>query len=323
MADSSPSCQCIRPDASSLSEKGFSVNRRQAVFLTIGVTAVSFSAIFIRLAHAPSLTIAFYRNAFAAAVLLPLALVKYPDELRSLSRRQLAIAVLSGAMLALHFGLWISSLSYTSIAASVVIVSASSILVAAGERVLFGEQIASATWAGIVVGLAGVAIVSGGDFGVVSARAAGGDLLALGGAAAAGAYFLLGRRLRRDLSLLAYTGIVYTACAVLLLLAAVASGARLSGFPARTWWLFVLMAAVPQGLGHTVFNYLLKDVSATVVAIALMGEPIGSTLLAIAFFGEIPPWPVVAGGVLILAGIYVAVTAQGRARHREIVTPLE
>ena len=296
---------------------------RHAALLAMGVVAVSFSAIFIRLAHAPAVSIAFYRNAFAAALVVPLAVARRRPELRALMGRQRLILTASGGLLAVHFATWIASLSYTTIAASVVLVTASPILVALASSVLFGERVARRAIAGILVGLAGAAIVSGGDLIVVSARAAGGDLLAVAGAVAAAGYFVAGRRLRQDLSLLTYVAAVYATCALLLWPAAVLSGARLTGFPAKTWGLFLLMALVPQMLGHTVFNYLLKDVSATVVAISLMGEPIGSTLLALAFFGETPPWTAVLGGLLLLVGIYVAVTTQGRARRRQPVTPLE
>jgi len=296
---------------------------RHAALLAMGVVAVSFSAIFIRLAHAPAVSIAFYRNGFAAALVVPLAVARRRPELRALTGRQGLILTASGGLLAVHFATWIASLSYTTIAASVVLVTASPILVAVASSVLFGERVARRAIAGILVGLAGAAIVSGGDLIVVSGRAAGGDLLAVAGAVAAAGYFVAGRRLRQDLSLLTYVATVYATCALLLWPAAVLSGARLTGFPAKTWGLFLLMALVPQMLGHTVFNYLLKDVSATVVAISVMGEPIGSTLLALAFFGETPPWTAVLGGLLLLAGIYVAVTAEGRARRRQPVTPLE
>jgi len=296
---------------------------RHAVLLAMGVVAVSFSAIFIRLAHAPAVSIALYRNAFAAALVVPLAVARRRPELRGLTGRQRLILTASGGLLAVHFATWIASLSYTTIAASVVLVTASPILVAVASSILFGERVARRAIAGILVGLAGAAIVSGGDLIVVSARAAGGDLLAVVGAVAAAGYFVAGRRLRQDLSLLTYVAAVYATCALLLCPAAVLSGARLTGFPAKTWGLFLLMALVPQMLGHTVFNYLLKDVSATVVAISVMGEPIGSTLLALAFFGETPPWTAVLGRLLLLVGIYVAVTAEGRARRRQPVTPLE
>lgn len=285
------------------------------VLLLIGVVSVSFAAIFIRIADAPALSIAFYRQAMAAAIFLPLAIGRW-KELRGLTATQLGVAVLSGALLALHFATWIASLSFTTVAASVVLVTTSPIFVAAAARVLFGERVGNTTFIGILIGLIGAAIVSGGDFGI-STRAAVGDLLALAGAVAAAGYLLAGRRLRAGMSLFAYVGVVYATCAILLLPAA-AFGARLSGFSGETWLMFVLLAVIPQALGHTVFNYLLKDMDATLVAISIMGEPIGSTLLALAFFGEVPPWTAVVGGVLIMFGIYFAVTRQGR----EAILPL-
>jgi drug/metabolite transporter (DMT)-like permease len=290
----------------------------------MGVVAVSFSAIFIRLSDAPALTIALFRNAFAAAIVVPLALAFRWREIRNLSRRQVWIAVASGALLAGHFATWIASLSFTTIAASVVLVTSSPILVAAASSRLFGERVGRTAVAGILVGLVGAAIVSGGDL-VLSPRAAGGDLLALAGAVTAGGYYVAGRRLRQDVSLLTYVALVYATCALLLWPAALLTGSRLTGFPAKVWWLFVLMALVPQMLGHTVFNYLLKDVAATVVAISVMGEPVGSALLALAFFSEVPPWTAVVGGGMILAGIYVALTARTRDRRRDLqpVMPLE
>jgi drug/metabolite transporter (DMT)-like permease len=280
------------------------------VLLVIGVVAVSFAAIFIRLADAPALSIAFYRQAMAAALFLPLAIGRW-KELRRLTTAQIGVAVLSGALLALHFATWIASLSFTTVAASVVLVTTSPIFVAAASRILFGERVGNTTFIGILIGLIGAAVVSGGDFGI-SRRAAAGDLLALAGAITAAGYLLAGRRLRAEMSLFAYVGVVYTTCALLLLPAA-AVGARLTGFSGETWFMFVLLAVIPQALGHTVFNYLLRDMDASLVAISIMGEPVGSTLLALAFFGEVPPWTAVLGGALILAGIYVAVTRQPRA----------
>ncbi len=291
------------------------------------MAAVSFAAIFIRYADAPGLTIALYRQAMAGAVVFPLALILRRDELRGLSRKQLGVAALSGTLLALHFATWIPSVKMTTVAASVVLVTSSPIFVAAGSRVLFGERVSGVAFGGILVGLVGAAIVSGGDV-AISARALEGDLLAVAGALAAGGYFLAGRRLRQEVSLLTYVGVVYATCAVVLAPVAILSGVRLTGFDGRTWMMLVLLAVVPQLFGHTIFNFVLHDVSATLVSISIMGEPVGSTLLAVAFFGEVPPWTALLGGVLILAGIYVAVTAQGRAGRKApgpepAVTPLE
>jgi drug/metabolite transporter (DMT)-like permease len=284
--------------------------RLDAPLLALGVIAVSFSAILIREARAPSLTVALYRNAIATALLLPVALSRHRAELRSLSGRQVALAVASGAALALHFATWISSLSYTTVAASVVLVTTQPVWTALGGRFLYGERLRPRALTGIAVTVAGAAVISGGDV-ALSGRAALGDLLALVGAVAGGAYFLIGRSLRRDLSLVPYVTIVYATCSLVLLPVVLASGAATTGFPVKTWVMFALLALVPQIMGHTVFNYLLRFMDPTIVAIAIMGEPVGATVLALAFYQEIPPWTAVAGGIVVLAGIYVAISAQG------------
>jgi drug/metabolite transporter (DMT)-like permease len=284
-----------------------------APLLVLGVVAVSVSAVLIREANAPSLTIAMYRNVIATALLLPFALGRHRAELRSLTRRQLLLGFAAGAMLAAHFASWIPSLSYTTVAASVVLVTTQPVWTALGGRLLYGERLRSRALAGIGIALAGALIISGGDI-AVSGRAAFGDLLATVGAVAAAAYFLIGRNLRQELSLVPYVTVVYATCSVLLVPAVALSGSKAWGFPAKTWLMFLLMALVPQIMGHTVFNYLLRHLDPTVVAIAIMGEPVGATLLALAIYSEAPPWTAVAGGVVVLAGIYVAIAAQGRRR---------
>lgn len=293
---------------------------RQVALLALGVVAVAFSSILIRLADAPPLSIAFYRNAIAAAVVAPLAVARHRDELRMLTRRQWAVAALAGAFLAAHFALWIPSLEYTTVAASTVLVTTQPVWVALIGRAL-GEPVSRRGLIGIGLSLVGAVAISGGDFGL-SPRAAFGDLLALLGAVLAAAYFVSGRSVRRRLSLVPYVAIAYTTCAILLAVAVLAARDPFTGFSTEAWLLFVLMAVVPQFLGHTVFNYLLAEVEASVVAISVTGEPVGATLLALAFFAEVPRWTAFAGGALILGGIYVTVAAQTRRRAAELA-PIE
>lgn len=284
------------------------------------MVAVAFSSIMIRLAEeAPALAISFYRNAIAAVVVVPLAIIRHGEEVRALSRRDWAIGGLAGAMLAAHFGLWVPSLAFTTVAASTVLVTTQPVWVALIGRAL-GETVRGRAVAGIALSLAGAVVISGGDFGL-SPRAAFGDLLALLGAVAAAAYFLSGRTLRTRVPLLTYVAIAYTTCAALLAVAMTVSGTPFAGFDADVWLLFVLMAVVPQFLGHTVFNYLLAEVPASVVAIAVTGEPVGATLLALAAFGEVPRWTALVGGAVILIGIYVTISAE--SRRREPVAPIE
>jgi drug/metabolite transporter (DMT)-like permease len=286
---------------------------RHLGLLALAVLAVSSSAILIRLSEAPALAISFYRCAMAAAVLLPIALLRHGAEVRSLERRQWVVAMASAAALAAHFALWVPSLSYTSVAASTVLVTSSPVWVALLGRVTIGERVTRLAAAGIALSLAGTAVIAWGDVGV-SARAAFGDALALGGAIAAAAYVLAGRDLRQRMSLLTYTGIVYTGAAGLLAVAMLMTRTRFTGYPPDVWGLFVLMTLGPQLLGHTVFNYLLAHLEASVVAISVTAEPVGASLLAFAAFGEVPAASAIAGGALILSGIYVAIAGQARAR---------
>ncbi len=296
------------------------MTRRHLVLLALGVTAVAFSSILIRLADAPPLSVAFYRNAIAAAVVVPIAATRYRDELRTLERRQWAVAILAGAFLAAHFALWVPSLGYTTVAASTVLVTTQPVWVALIGRAL-GESVSRRGLLGIVLSLVGAVVISGGDLSL-SRRAAFGDVLALLGAVTAAAYLVSGRSVRRRLSLVPYVAIAYATCAVILAVVVAVARQPFSGFAPEVWLLFVLMALIPQFLGHTVFNYLLAEVEASVVAIAVTGEPVGATILAFAFFGEVPRWTAFAGGALILAGIYVTISAQSRRRAAGAVAEL-
>jgi drug/metabolite transporter (DMT)-like permease len=284
---------------------------RTAGLLVVGVIAVSFAAPLIRLADAPPLVVAFYRNLLATAVLLPPALFWRWDELRSLERREVGALAAAGLLLAVHFSAWIPSVTLTTVAASTVLVATTPVWAAVGSRLLLGERVPSRAALGIAVALLGAMIISGADV-AVSVRAFAGDALALAGAISAAGYLLAGRQLRQRRSLLVYAVVVYAACSAALLVAILVTGTPLGGYSARSWLMFALLALGPQILGHTVFNYLLGDVQATVIAVAVMGEPVGASILAFVLFGEAPALIAVAGGVLILAGIYVAVSAQAR-----------
>jgi drug/metabolite transporter (DMT)-like permease len=288
------------------------VPRRHLALLVLGVTATSFSAVLVRLAEAPAFAVAFYRCAMAAAVLLPIALARRGGELRSLTRGQIGLAVLAGAFLAAHFATWIPSLSYTSVAASSVLVTTQPIWVAVFGRIV-GESVSRRGLVGIAVALGGTIVISGGDLGG-GGRAIVGDGLAIAGAICAGAYVLSGRNLRRDLSLVSYVAIVYTTAAVLLGVAMLVSGTRFAGYEPKVWLVFLAITVGPQLMGHTVFNYLLGHLEAGVVAVAIMAEPVGATLLALVILGESPPVAAVAGGGLILAGVYLAIASQVRER---------
>ncbi len=278
-----------------------------ALGLLTGVTAASTASIFIRLAQeqVDSLAVAAWRLTLASLILLPLALLTRRDELHSMSRREWALALGSGLLLAIHFASWITSLALTSVAASVVLVATAPLWVGLASYLLLGERPGRWMTAGLAVALVGSAVIALGDLGQGSHRLAG-DLLALVGALAGGGYFLIGRRLRARLSLLGYVFPVYGTAAVLLLVAAALTRTPLGGYAPVNWLWLLLLALVPQIVGHSSLNWALRHLSATYVALAALGEPIGSTLLAWALLDEPPTWQALLGGTLILTGIAIA-----------------
>ncbi|MFH1382625.1 MAG: DMT family transporter [Chloroflexota bacterium] len=283
---------------------------RQYIVLAVGVVSVSFAALLIRFAEAPPLVVAAYRLCLASLLLDPIAWVRSRDELRRLTRADIWLMLLSGAFLALHFGLWIASLSYTSVATSVVLVTVSPIFVAIASYLLFGEKLSVPTVLGIIACLIGAAIITYGNWRIGSSSLMGGVLALLGALAVAG-YMLIGRRLRRNLGLLSYASLVYSTAGLLLLISALVFRQPMLGYSIRTYLMLLLLAVVPQLLGHSSLNWSLRFVSATLVTIAVLGEPVGATLWAFLFLDEVPTLTEIIGGALILAGIFVAFRKRG------------
>lgn len=273
--------------------------------LALGVVSVSFAAIFIRLADAPVLVIAAYRLMLASLLINPIAYARSRYELLHLIKAGLALPLLSGVLLALHFVLWIASLSYTTVASSVVLVTANPVFVALASHFLFREKLSRQVIVGIAVCLAGAALIGYGDW-TLGLKALFGDLLALLGAIAVAGYYLIGRRLRQTTGALSYASIVYSSAALVLLLSALALRYPLLGYSSTTYVMLVLLALIPQTVGHLSLNWSLRFVSATLVAIAVLGEPVGATVLALAILHEVPTLTQVLGGILILSGIFVA-----------------
>jgi len=273
------------------------------IALLVGVLSVSFAAIFIRLAEAPPLVIAAYRLTIASAVLIPIASLKSTYGLRNLSRRDALLILLSSVFVALHFAFWITSLSYTSIASSVVLVTSHPVFVAAISYFLWGERLGKVTIGGIVVTLVGVIIVNYGGF-TFTERAFWGDLLALIAGFAMGAYLIIGGQLRARVDILTYLTLIYTGAAVILLLTVVISGQSFTGYSDTTYIMMVLLALVPQLIGHSSLNLAVRLIPVTLVSVAILGEPVGATVLGYFILGEIPKASEIIGGFLILVGIF-------------------
>src|SRR6056297_1349395 len=281
------------------------------VGLAVAVVAVSTGAILVRLSDAPATVAAFYRVLFTTLPLVPVALWRYRSDFGHIGRRDLLFATLSGVALAIHFASWFESLTWTSVAASVTIVQSQPLFVALGAWLLLDERLSVRIVAGILLAVAGMVTMALGDLltGVlVGPNPLYGNARALLGAVMAAGYVLAGRSLRQRVSLVPYVVVVYSVCTVVLLGIALAQGAQLTGYPAREWALFAGLALGPGLFGHTVINWALAHLRSSVVSVSLLGEPVGSTLLAFALLSEAPTLVTVGGGAVVLTGIAVTAT---------------
>ncbi len=280
--------------------------------LVVGVFAVSTGAIFARLAgEAPSLVIAAYRVGLAALVLLPIAWFTARRELMQLSLADLGLAGVSGLFLALHFATWISSLEYTSVANSVVLVNTNPLWVGILTPFITHERLGRTAVLSILVSVVGGVIIGYGDFDT-GGKALLGDALALAGSICAAFYLLIGRRLRQKLSLTPYIMLCYGSAAVILWTMVLVLRLPVTGFSTNTMAAFWAMALIPQLIGHTSYNWSLRWFSAGTIAVSLLGEPICSTIMAYFLFNEGLTVFKILGGGLILFAIYLA--SRGEAR---------
>lgn len=286
--------------------------------LLIGLAAVCTAAIFIRLAQesgTSSLVVAAGRLTIASVVLLPWALRRHADEIRQMTRSEWTLAGLSGFVLGLHFAAWISSLEFTSVVNSVALVTTNPLWVALLAPIFLGESLRRQTLIGLGLAFCGgllVALSDAAGEAPTSDQPMLGNFLAIVGAIAAAAYFIIGRRLRGQLSIMAYITVVYTVAAIVLLAAATATGDlfEIVDLPAEAFLWVALLGLIPQLVGHSSFNYALGFLPAGYVSLVVLGEPIGSGILALIFLAETPVPLQLMGAALILTGIYIATRQQ-------------
>lgn len=296
--------------------------------IAVAVVCVSFAAIFIRWSASPALTIALYRMGFATVLLSPFLVTAKGAQFRELSGKDHLLLAGVGLALAVHFATWILSLKLVDVATSVVLVTSHPLLVAVVSHVVFRERVSPKMAVGIAVGFGGVVLIALAQSGRGTDPLLG-SALALVGAVAAAAYLLAGRRLRQRVNIVPYAVGVYAFTTLFLVAFSAATATSLvvqQDFP-REIALFLLLAGVSQIGGHTLYNWSLKHVSATVVSTSLLGEPVGASILAFLLLGEVPGCPagsgacpetslVIVGAVLALAGIYVTGRESLRARRR-------
>jgi drug/metabolite transporter (DMT)-like permease len=284
------------------------------LWMVVGVVAISTSPILIRLAAVPALALAFWRCLAGAAVLAPFA---RRGRAGGLARGDLALLGAAGVFLAAHFALWNASLALTSVGAATTLVSCTPLFVGIGARFL-GEAPGRRTWAGIALATVGAVVIGVSDAlagpvaGDQATGASGllGDVLAFAGAAAVAVYLLIGRVMRQRLPVSTYAASVYGTAAAVLLPACLLTGSSLGGYAAGSWLAVAGVVIGPQLLGHTVFNSLLTSVSATVVSVVLLIEPVGATALAWLLFHELPAAGFWVGAPLVLAGSWLAIIGE-------------
>ena len=286
---------------------------RLYILLPIGIIAISTASIFVKLCDAPALIIATYRMMLASLILMPFA--PYRKPWRGWERNEMGWLLLSGFFLSLHFAFWIASLKYTSVASSVVLVTTHPIFVAIGGWLFLKEKINLNLVLGIAFSVLGSGLISYGDM-TLSKEALMGDGLALLGAMAASGYLLVGRKMRKERDLFSYIFPVYSTAGLILILFSLIFQKPFWGYSSATYLFLFLLALVPQLIGHTTFNWALKYLPAPLVAIAILGEPVGSTILAFFVLGEgLTPLKII-GGILIFAGILVALKKSGGNRNK-------
>lgn len=276
-------------------------------YLAIGIIALSFAAIFVRLSDVAPPVIAFYRLAFAW---VPLFLVINLPRMRKTavrsggfaSRSDFYLAAAAGACLGLHYAVWFVSLQYTSIGSSTTLVTLQPIFVVLFSFLLFKERVSGKSILGLVLAILGAFVITSSDA-MFSRDHLYGDMLALGAAVLIAIYLMIGRSVRHRVDTFHYMNVVYASGALVLLILNLSTGQEMSGFALREWLIFIGLAVVSTLLGHTLLNWLLGSLRASTVSIFFLGEPVGANILAYLLMNEMMGVRQTLGAALVLLGI--------------------
>lgn len=278
-------------------------SRLAHVSLPFAIIAASFAAIFIRFSQVHPIAIAFYRMLFSSLILV-FFIPAYIEEIKNLTKKEWFIIITTGFFLAIHFAAWISSLEYTTVASSVILVSAHPLIVAWIGGWYLDEKPPPKIYIGIVIALLGVILMAYSDY-TISEWALFGDLLALLGMLAVAGYILRGRKIRQNMDLVPYAFLVYLSSTFFLGLFSLGFSTSFEIYSWNEYLIFLALAVIPTMFGHTVYNWALKYVRARLVSISLLGEPIGSSILAFLILQEVPPRLTLFGGIVVLFGVYL------------------
>ncbi|KGP71894.1 DMT family transporter [Pontibacillus yanchengensis] len=273
------------------------------IAIVIGVLSVSTAAVFVKLADAaPASIIANYRLLFAVLLMTPYVLLKNRHEFSKITQRDWLLASISGLFLALHFILWFESLNFTSVASSVVLVTLQPIFAFLGTYLFFKERFTVGAVLSMMIAITGSVVISWGDF-QISGQAFYGDMLALLGAVMVTGYFLVGQHVRKRLSLMTYTFLVYGISSLTLILYNLLTQQPFVGYPSDHWVIFLALAIIPTFFGHTMFNWALKWVSTSTISMSIVFEPVGASILAYFILNETISWSQWLGGTIVILGL--------------------
>ena len=281
--------------------------------VVIGVISVSASAIFVKLCSAPSGVIAFYRLFFSVLFIIPIFLKKHISELRYMTKKDLLFSIIAGILLAFHFILWFESLNYTSVASSTVLVTLQPLFAFLGTYLFFKEKLSGKAFFCGIITIAGSVLISWGDC-KISESALFGDFLSLIACALITGYLLVGQSIRKRMTLISYTFVVYLISSIALFIFILTVKEPLYPYKLSDWFYFILLAIVPTLLGHSLFNWALRWVSTSIISMAILFEPVGATILAFIILGEKTVWPQIAGGLIVILGISLFVLDSRKAR---------
>lgn len=296
------------------------MNKRAVeIALVVATAFMSVSAILVRFTDAPSMVLVFYRMTFTVLLMLPVVLWKFRSELRSIGRSDAAMCIASGIMLALHFFTFFESLRYTSITSNLVLVNTSAFFVAFISMIVFRERMPLKGWLAILITFIGSAIISLSDMSSGGENALYGDLLAVMGALFFSFYAVIGRKERKGMSVVPYTFIIYSVAALTSLALLLVTGERIIGYQPNDYLCALGMAVFCTLLGHSVYNWGFKYVTASFVSVVALSEPIFGTILGMLFFSEVPSVIVVVGSAVTLFGMYLFSLNENSEKENDVV----
>lgn len=288
------------------------------IFLFLGVLAVSTSAIFVKLSTAPAAIIATYRLVISTIIIFPVLLInkKYLLEIKNLKLKQWGAMVAAGLFLAIHYILWFESLRFTSVASSTVLVTMQPLFAFIGSYFLFGERLKKSAIFGGFLSIFGSCVIGWGDF-QIGGTALIGDILALLGAAVITVHFLIGQHMRKKVSLITYVFICYLSSSLFLLGYSIILKYPLIDYPKSDWLWFFCLALISTILGQTILNWLIKWLNTSTISMSILGEPVGTCILAYFILKQVISYNQILGAVIILIGIGIFLLGQKTNAEKE------